>query len=177
MRFTTTALVLLNAYLSAALPRLPIPNLPNAPDAPSLPNTPDLPNPDTNTPGQPVNEPGRWPPENQNPNAPGSAEPGRWVDQPQQQPDLPACDGKKRMECAPSDAEWIRLDVPGKFQGPGKEAIDRLDKVKEEPPQPPNAPTKETMDAKYNVNGVRYKAGGNSNIMRMVKEFDDKNDW
>lgn len=69
MLLTASKLVLLNALLSAALPspRLPLPKLPDAPNTPNAPSIPDTEIPNFDTPTGPAPEPGRWPPETQNP--------------------------------------------------------------------------------------------------------------
>ncbi|KAH7401220.1 hypothetical protein BKA66DRAFT_564879 [Pyrenochaeta sp. MPI-SDFR-AT-0127] len=138
MRFTTIV-ILLNAYLLAALPGLPIPRLPDIPDVPKLPDTPS-------TPEHPGYEPGRWPPENANPDDQAPGDPGRI---PEQQQELPACGGRRRGLCRPDDTNWNYLDIPTNFQGPGRLVVDRLDSVTSKPPQPHNAPTLETFTARY----------------------------
>lgn len=137
MRFITIT-VILNACLVAALPGFPFPRLPDGPNTPKLPEAPET----INSPGQPGGEPGRWPPENQNPNSESPADPGRMPLPPPQQAKHPSCGGKKRMECMESDQF-----LP--FQIQGREVLQRLDSVKVNPPQPPNAPSVEVMSAKY----------------------------
>ena len=169
MRFITVV-VLLNAWLLAALPGLPIPRLPDTPDLPRLPDTPNTPD----TPGSPGNDPGRWPPENPNPINPAPVDPGRLPDQPQQRPDLPTCGGKKRMDC---DAEWNQLDIPTKFQGPGRLLINRLDSIRVNPPQPPNAPTLETMIARYQGFGRPASFPDTPYVLEKVGDVRGGNNW
>ncbi|KAF2183550.1 hypothetical protein K469DRAFT_690009 [Zopfia rhizophila CBS 207.26] len=143
MRLSIANVLLLNSLASGL--RIPIPRPPTAPRPPTLPGGPDVP-----LPGQ--NQPGRWIPGQNTPNAP-AAQPGRLL--PEEQP-KPACNGKKRMECLADPAKWDQLGVETKFRTKGAEEISRLDKIKENPTDAnPNKIEETAFTEKYTVNKER----------------------
>jgi hypothetical protein len=189
MLFTAAKLVLLNALLSAALPRPGLPKLPSSPKVPDGPSSPgdgwDVPNFDSPNQGTP--EPGRWPPESQSPNPNNPADPGTWVEPPNsnQQPDIPACiiNGKKRASCTASDVKWNNLPVrqgqtENQYSIAGRTAIARLDDVKTNPLPPKEVQTEEVMASRYEVKETKNTNAEGPNILRALKGFNtEDNSW
>jgi hypothetical protein len=118
MRFSIAQLLLLNVLVAGL--RLPIPRPPKAPSSPRPGNA---------LPGQST-DPGRWTP-GKAPDAP-QTQPGRLpVDMEQPKP---ACNGKKRMDCAIDTSKWDQLNAKKpEFRNKGAAEMARLDRIKENP--------------------------------------------
>ncbi|KAF2871056.1 hypothetical protein BDV95DRAFT_607333 [Massariosphaeria phaeospora] len=126
-----SAIILVLLLSSLASGRIPIlrPIRPS-PDAPSTPDSPG-----SNVPGQQNNP--HWQPGQSTPDVP-AAQPGRFTEEPQK----PACNGKKRMECVADSSKWDQLDP--RFRRDGAAEIARLDRIKQNPGDA--APEKLSLD-------------------------------
>ncbi|KAF2274414.1 uncharacterized protein EI97DRAFT_478838 [Westerdykella ornata] len=77
----------------------------------------------------------------------------------------------------PEPGDWDNLEIPEKFQAPGREIIRALDNVRTQPPAPKDLPSPATIESRYNIIRQPGTKGGNVPILRMANNFADSSDW